>query len=55
MNSNTNKIIDLLVAQLEECNDCMESLADTLRQSGHHTKDLHEQIERNKLIIAALT
>ena len=47
----TNNKLKLLCAQLEESNDCMLALADTLRKYGHNTTDLLEQVERNERII----
>lgn len=46
-----NNTIKLLCDQLEESNDCMLALADTLRKYGHSTVDLLEQVERNTIII----
>lgn len=47
----TNNKLKLLCAQLEESNDCMLALADTLRKYGHNTTDLLEQVKRNEIII----
>lgn len=43
--------IKLLCNQLEESNDCMLALSDTLRKYGHSPVDLLEQVRSNELII----
>lgn len=47
----TNNTVKLLCEQLEESNDCMLALADTLRKYGHNTTDLREQVRRNERIV----
>lgn len=47
----TNNKLKLVCDQLEESNDCMLALADTLRKYGHNTTDLLEQVKRNEIII----
>ena len=46
-----NYNMKLLCEQLEESNDCMLALADTLRKYGHNTTDLLEQVNRNERIV----
>lgn len=47
----TNTKLKLLCDQLEESNDCMLALADTLCKYGHNTTDLLEQVRSNERII----
>ena len=47
----TNNKLKLLCDQLEESNDCMLALADTLRKYGHNPRDLLEQVNRNERIV----
>lgn len=47
----TNNKLKLLYNQLEESNDCMLALADTLRKYGHNATDLLEQVNLNEIII----
>ncbi len=41
-----------LYQQLEESNDCMLALADTLWECGHNITALKEQIKRNEFVLA---
>lgn len=41
-----------LCQQLEESNDCMLALVDTLAKYGHNTHDLLEQVKRNEFVLA---
>lgn len=47
----TNTKLKLLCDQLEESNDCMLALADTLSKYGYNTTDLLEQVNRNERIV----
>jgi len=38
--------------QIEESNDCMMALADTLASYGHNVHDLIEQVKRNQQLLA---
>jgi hypothetical protein len=41
-----------LYQQLEESNDCMLALVDTLAKYGHNTHNLLEQVKRNDFVLA---
>lgn len=47
----TNNTIKILCDQLEESNDCMLVLANTLAKYGHNTTDLFDQVYRNEHVI----
>lgn len=51
-NTTSDSILTEMYQQLEESNDCMLALADTLWECGHNITALKEQIKRNEFVLA---